>query len=99
MFPMAFKLFPHVFPLSRLTPHAPPCSKGRYDGAISEIAFAMTFELFSRRLTMGLLDDGLTKIKGPPRLTTTRPSFGPRGTTITKTGSESNGGHPEGTLW
>ena len=61
----------------------------------------MTFELFSRRLTMGLLDDGLTKIKGPPRLNTAGPSFGLRGTTIiTKKGSESgNGGHPEGSLW
>ena len=78
---------------------SPPCSKGRYDGAISEIAFTMTFELFSRRLTMGLLDDGLTKIKGPPRLTTKRPSFGIPGTQITTKASESTGGHPPGSLW
>ncbi|GAX85708.1 hypothetical protein CEUSTIGMA_g13122.t1 [Chlamydomonas eustigma] len=42
------------------------CSKGRYDAAISNIAYEMTFELFTRRLTLGLLDDGLTKIPGPP---------------------------------
>ncbi len=35
--------------------------------SISAIAYAMTFELFSRRLAMGLLDDGLTKILGPPK--------------------------------
>lgn len=41
------------------------CSKGRYDGAISALAWAMSFELFQRRLVFGLLFDGLTSIKGP----------------------------------
>ena len=39
-------------------------SKGRYDPAVSHIAWEASFELFRRRLTMGLDDDGGSSI--PP---------------------------------
>ena len=37
--------------------------KGRYDPAISHLAWEAAFELFQRRLTFGLVDDGLTRIR------------------------------------
>ena len=40
-------------------------SKGRYDPAISHIAWECAFELFTRRLTLGLVDDGLTSVQVP----------------------------------
>lgn len=38
-------------------------SKGRYDPAVSHLAWEMSFELFRRRLTMGLDDDAGSSIR------------------------------------